>query len=103
MTSFKKAIEAYDNVDIETVRENLIDFIRQIAPIAEAHGVFLAIHPDDPPISLLGLPRIVSTAQDIKVLLGKKFFILRLLNNKTLLYRVGEQIPTVHSRISKSF
>ncbi len=54
----------------EKVRANLIDFIRQIAPIAESHGVFLAIHPDDPPLSLLGLPRIVSTADDVKRILG---------------------------------
>ena len=36
------------------MRKNLFDFIHQIAPIAESHGVFLAIHPDDPPITLLG-------------------------------------------------
>ena len=52
------------------MRKNLFDFIRQIAPIAESHGVFLAIHPDDPPIPLLGLPRIVSTALDVRKILG---------------------------------
>ena len=54
---------------MEDVRKNLFDFIRQIAPIAESHGIFLAIHPDDPPITLLGLPRIVSTASDVKKIL----------------------------------
>ena len=63
-------MQAYDNISVEEVRNNLIDFIRQIAPIAESHGVFLAIHPDDPPIGLLGLPRIVSTASDVQKLLG---------------------------------
>ena len=62
--------QAYDNISVEAVRKNLFDFIRQIAPIAESHGVFLAIHPDDPPIPLLGLPRIVSTALDVRKILG---------------------------------
>ena len=70
MESFKKAVEIYDDVTEKQVRENLYDFIRQIAPIAEGHGVYLAIHPDDPPISLLGLPRIVSTASDVRKILG---------------------------------
>ena len=66
----KRFFQAYDNISVEAVRKNLFDFIRQIAPIAESHGVFLAIHPDDPPIPLLGLPRIVSTALDVRKILG---------------------------------
>jgi len=69
MSTFVEAVSAYDNISVETVRKNLFDFIRQIAPIAESHGVFLAIHPDDPPIPLLGLPRIVSTALDVRKIL----------------------------------
>ena len=73
MESFKQAVEVYNDVTEKEVRENLYDFIRQIAPIAEGHGVYLAIHPDDPPISLLGLPRIVSTASDVRKILGSIF------------------------------
>ena len=73
MESFKQAVEVYNDVTEREVRENLYDFIRQIAPIAEGHGVYLAIHPDDPPISLLGLPRIVSTASDVRKILGSIF------------------------------
>ena len=72
MEKFKEAVAAYDDVTEDQVRENLFNFIRQIAPIAEGHGVLLAIHPDDPPISLLGLPRIVSTASDVRKILGKR-------------------------------
>ena len=62
--------QAYDDVTEDAVRENLLNFIKQITPVAEIHGIFLAIHPDDPPISLLGLPRIVSTDSDVRKILG---------------------------------
>ena len=49
-------------------------FIRALTPLAEDLGMYLAIHPDDPPRSLLGLPRVVSTSQDVKELLGSDDF-----------------------------
>ena len=70
MEKFREAVEAYDDITDEEVRENLFDFVHQIMPIAEEHGVLMAIHPDDPPISLLGLPRIVSTASDVRKIMG---------------------------------
>lgn len=65
-----QAINRYAGIDAALLRENLRYFLQAIIPIAEASSVLMAIHPDDPPWSLLGLPRIVSTQDDIKFLLG---------------------------------
>lgn len=70
LDQLRKAISAYDGLDEITFRENLYSFLEAVVPVAEACGVRLAIHPDDPPMSILGLPRIVSNYQDIKKLLA---------------------------------
>lgn len=62
------ALRAYQSIDAATLKQHLFYFLRQIAPIAEEMGLKLAIHPDDPPYPILGLPRIVSTAQDVQEL-----------------------------------
>ncbi len=67
--SFRAALDRYRDLTAEGVRANLIAFIAEIAPVAEEAGVRLAIHPDDPPFPLFGLPRVVSKAADVRAIL----------------------------------
>jgi len=62
----KKMIKEYENIDSRQLKENLFFFLKEIIPIAEKEGLLMAIHPDDPPWPLMGLPRIVSTAEDLE-------------------------------------
>jgi len=62
------AITEFIQLGTEKFRENLIEFLREIIPVAEDAGVNMCIHPDDPPFSLFGLPRVVSTADDVRAL-----------------------------------
>jgi len=63
--SFKEKLDSYREIDSNTLKKNLFHFLNEIAPVAVEAKVKLAIHPDDPPFSLFGLPRVVSTSQDI--------------------------------------
>ena len=66
----RAAIDAFNALGNEGYRANLFAFLEEIIPVAEAAGVVMAIHPDDPPFSLFGLPRVVSTADDARALLA---------------------------------
>jgi len=66
---FQQALDAYSGIDDTKLRNHLYEFIGEIAPVAAASGVKLAIHPDDPPFPLFGLPRVVSTESDAAQLL----------------------------------
>ena len=64
------ALKTYEHIDATKLKAHLFHFLREIVPIAESLGLKMAIHPDDPPYPILGLPRIVSTEQDAADLLA---------------------------------
>ena len=66
LDSFRDQLLSYAEIDKETLRGNLSLFLNEIVPTCEQYGVRLAIHPDDPPRPIFGLPRIVSTKNDIE-------------------------------------
>lgn len=66
----RAAIDQFAKLGNDGYRANLIAFLEEIIPVAEEAGVVMAIHPDDPPFSLFGLPRVVSTADDARALLN---------------------------------
>ncbi|MFS7221340.1 mannonate dehydratase [Rahnella inusitata] len=66
LEQFRARLATYDGIDKAKLRENMAHFLRSIVPIAEQCGLSLAVHPDDPPRPILGLPRIVSTIEDMQ-------------------------------------
>ena len=66
---FQKALDAYKDIDHLKLQAHLIYFLQQIIPVAESKGVVMSIHPDDPPFSILGLPRVVSNSKDIQAII----------------------------------
>ena len=64
MEEFKAMLDTYKVIDGDLLRSHLVQFLEEIIPLAESLGIRMCIHPDDPPFSLLGLPRVVSTKDD---------------------------------------
>ncbi|MBD0351746.1 MAG: mannonate dehydratase, partial [Flavisolibacter sp.] len=63
------ALKTYEGIDAKKLKQHLFYFLQQVVPVAEEVGLKMAVHPDDPPFPILGLPRIVSTEQDARELL----------------------------------
>ncbi len=66
LDQFRQHLERYKDIDKAALRENFAVFLKAIIPVAEEVGVRMAVHPDDPPRPILGLPRIVSTVEDMQ-------------------------------------
>jgi mannonate dehydratase len=64
--AFRSQLSEYENLTAADLRANLLAFLREIVPVAEELGIRLGIHPDDPPWSLFGLPRVISIAEDVR-------------------------------------
>jgi mannonate dehydratase len=69
-TALQNLLADYQSISASELRAHLIAFLREVVPVAEELGVRLAIHPDDPPWPLFGLPRVVSTAEDARSILA---------------------------------
>ena len=69
LSSFQAILDTYNDINHDHLRSNLLHFIQEITKAADAANVLLAIHPDDPPFALFGLPRVVSCAEDARAIL----------------------------------
>lgn len=63
---FKRLLSLYEGIDRNTLCNNMVYFLEQIMPVCEKYGIDMCVHPDDPPYQMLGLPRILTSGEDIE-------------------------------------
>ncbi|MDB4181585.1 mannonate dehydratase [Polaribacter sp.] len=68
LAQFQNILNTYDKIDNTKLKENLVSFLEEIIPVASKNNVLMCIHPDDPPMPILGLPRVVSKEEDFEYL-----------------------------------
>lgn len=93
---FKRLLSLYDGIDRDTLRQNMRYFLEQIMPVCEKYGVNMCVHPDDPPYQMLGLPRIVTSGDDIS-------WILKAVDNphNGLTFCAGSLSSGIHNNVPK--
>src|SRR5690606_14938521 len=70
LENFQAALDTYQGMDERKLREHLVYFLKEVCPVADEVGIRMAIHPDDPPYSILGLPRIIKNKHDVEELVS---------------------------------
>jgi mannonate dehydratase len=71
LEKFQDVLNSYSHIDASKLRENLVAFLKEIIPVASQNNALMCLHPDDPPFPILGLPRVVSTANDYAYLFSE--------------------------------
>ncbi len=114
LAGFRDILDTYADIGTSELRDHLISFLKEVVPVAEEAGVLLAIHPDDPPFSLLGLPRIVTNHKDARAILDAvdskanglcfctgSYGVLPSNDLPAMVRDMGEKINFIHLRATK--
>ncbi len=111
---FQLALQEYKDIDRDKLQKHLIYFLKEIIPVAEAAGIVMSLHPDDPPFSVLGLPRVVSITKDLEALIEAvpslsngfcfctgSFGVIASNNLPDMVKRFGNRIHFIHLRSTR--